>query len=137
MPYNTLCHVAYSLKINIDKNYFKAINIYNKKNHKPQKSNVINTKSKLYLKTIQIKSFNTDHINQPQNDHSNKKKRRKNNNNNILPSEGSVVARERGRATKMKEKQRARGKLGRAIAFRSVVQVRRGTCRVSWRRKKK
>ena len=108
---------------------------------KPPKPNAHNTKSKLYPKTKHIKSFNTDHINQPYNDHSKKKKktnreRKGNNNNDILPSEGSVLARERGRATKTRERRIERGKRARAIAVRSVVQVRRGTCRVSWRRKR-
>ena len=42
---------------------------------KPPKPNAHNTKSKLYPKTKHIKSFNTDHINQPYNDHSKKKKK--------------------------------------------------------------
>lgn len=80
----------------------------------------------------------TDPINQPQHDHSKKTQRnRKGRSSNVLPSEESVLARERGsRARKMKAREGERGEGGAGIAVRRVVQVWRGTCGVPWRRKR-
>lgn len=54
----------------------------------------------------------------------------------MLPSEGSVLARERGRATRIKERKSDKREAIAVGEVRSVVQVWGGTCRVSWRRKR-